>query len=157
MNSRVVTIVVGLIILVLGLAGLLYPERVLGFLGFTVLNPSSAAAALGEVRATYGGLFVVMGIFTVLAAMDPVAYRSRLLFIGFLWIGAGLGRLFGVFVDGNPGVFGWVGVMFELIMGGALVGASQAAPIAAVTATPTYQPTPTSPIAGAPPVPPPPL
>src|SRR5438105_2043188 len=96
MNSRIVTIIVGLIILALGFAGLLYPDRVMGVLGFSILNTSHAAAALGEIRATYGGIFVVMGAYTLLAALDPAANGGRLLFIGAMWLGAGAGRLVGV-------------------------------------------------------------
>ena len=139
----------------LGIAGLIYPERVLGLLGFTVFNASHAAAAYGEVRATYGGLFIVMGIFTVMAAMDPGANRSRLLFVGLLWLGACAGRFFGVFVDGNPGLFGWLAIAFELAVGGALCLASQAAP-EPVVVTPVTPPRYDEPshVATAPPVPP---
>jgi hypothetical protein len=127
MNPRVTAAIAGTIILLLGLAALFYPERVLGMLGFSILNPSHAAGALGEVRATYGGVFSVMGLFTLLAAMNPAAHRARLLFVGLLWLGASGGRLVGVFVDGNPGLFGWGAVVFELLLGGALVLASQSA------------------------------
>jgi len=121
MNPRITTAVIGIVILGLGAAGLVYPDRVMGLLGFAVLNPAHAAAALGEVRATYGGLFVVMGIYALLAASNPFAQRGRLLFIGLLWLGACAGRLIGISVDGNPGLPGWVGVIFELIVGGTLV------------------------------------
>ncbi len=121
-------IVVGIIIFALGLAGLLYPERVMGLLGFTVLNTAKASGVLGEVRATYGGLFVVMGVYTLLAALDPAAHRARVMFIGMLWLGACGGRLIGAYVDGNPGLPGWIGVVFELIMGGALVATSFSPP-----------------------------
>jgi hypothetical protein len=56
-----------------------------------------------------------------------VANRPRLRFIGFLWLGAAAGRLFGVYADGNPGLPGWLAIAFELVMGGALVVAAQAA------------------------------
>jgi hypothetical protein len=154
MNPRVTAIVAGLIMIALGTAGLLYPERVLGLLGFTVFNASHAAAAYGEVRATYGGLFLVMGVFTLMAAMDPAANRARLLFVGLLWLGACAGRLFGVFVDGNPGLFGWLAIVFELAVGGALCLASQSVPepvVRTTVTTPRYdQPG----ITTAPPVPP---
>ncbi len=136
MNPRLTAIVAGLIMIGLGMAGLLYPDRVLGLLGFNVPIASHIAAAYGEVRATYGGLFLVAGIFTALAAMDPVANRSRLLFVGLLWLGACGGRLFGVFVDGNPGLFGWLSVAFELAVGGALCIASQSTPAPAQVAEP---------------------
>jgi Domain of unknown function (DUF4345) len=127
MNPRPTAAIAGTIILLLGLAALVYPQRVIGFLGYAVMSPSDAAAVLGEVRATYGGLFAVMGLFTLIAAANPVANRSRLLFVGLLWLGACGGRLVGVFVDGNPGIFGWGALAFELVVGGALVIASQAA------------------------------
>jgi hypothetical protein len=127
MNPRLATTVVGTIMIVLGLAGLLYPERVMGVLGFVIASPAHASATLGEVRATYGGIFLVMGVYTLLAAFEPGRHRARLLLIGLLWLGAFGGRLLGVFTDGNPGVAGWLALVFELVMGGALVLASQTA------------------------------
>jgi len=145
MNPRVTTIVVGTIILILGLAGLFYPDRVMGLLGFLPANASHAAAVFGEVRATYGGIFVVMGVFTLLAARDPAAQRGRLLFIGLMWLGACSGRLLSVSIDGNPGVPGWVTAVFELFMGGALLSAalmSSAEPSAASAPSFTAPPPP---------------
>jgi hypothetical protein len=121
MRRRLPALVPGVIILLLGAAGLFYPERVLGLLGFTVQNASHAAAALGEVRATYGGIFLVMGVYTLVAAADPPRYRGRLVFVALLWLGACAGRLFGVWVDGNPGLPGWLAVAFEAAIGGALL------------------------------------
>ena len=145
MNPRVVAIVAGVITTALGLAGLLYPDRVMGVLGFAILNSANTAAVMGEVRATYGGLFVVLGVYTFLSAMDPAAQRSRLLFIGLLWLGACAGRLLGVNINGNPGLPGWVAVALELVVGGALVAASLIARPAAASLpgpTPAAQPAP---------------
>jgi len=140
MNPRVTTIVTGIIITGLGMAGLLYPDRVMGLLGFAVLNTTQSAAVLGEVRATYGGLFVVMGLWVLLGAFDPVAHRARIQFAGLLWLGACAGRLFGVYLDGSPGIPGWVAAAGELVVGSLLVavpwmkpggGAPAAAPVSA--------------------------
>jgi len=121
MNPRVTAAIVGVLTLGLGLAGLLYPTRVMGLLGFTIVNASQAAAALGEVRAVYGGLFVVIGVYTLLAAMRPAVPRARILFIGLMWLGVCGGRLLGASIDGNPGLFGWLYAAIELLMGGSLV------------------------------------
>jgi len=129
MTPRVTAILVGFVILLLGAAGLLYPERMLGLLGFAVQNPSHVAAALGEVRATYGGLFLVMGLAALLGAFDPVAHRGRLRLIGLLWLGAAAGRLLSVYIDGHPGLPGWGAAIFELLMGGALLVAAERAPV----------------------------
>ena len=160
MSPRVSTILVGLVIVALGVAGLVYPERVLGILGLAYANPSHAAAALGEIRATYGGIFLVMGVATLLAAMEPTAYRGRLLFVGLLWLGACAGRLFGVYVDGNPGLPGWGAAALELVVGGALVIVAQSTPAVATPALERavreaehgYEPAPAPPVA--PPTPP---
>ena len=141
MNPRVVAIITGVITTALGLAGLLYPDRVMGVLGFAILNTSNVAAVMGEIRATYGGIFVVLGVYTLLSSMDPAAHRSRLMFIGLLWLGACAGRLLGVDINGNPGLPGWLAGAFELLMGGALLAASLTARPAAV-ATPRSIPAP---------------
>jgi drug/metabolite transporter superfamily protein YnfA len=141
-SPRVATVVVGVVSVVLGLAGLVYPERVIGLLGFTVQNASHTAAALGEVRATYGGIFLVLGVFTLMAAPSPWNHRSRLVFLALIWLGACTARLFGVWVDGNPGLPGWAPAMFEVLMGGTLLFASQAsAPPAVVSAPATMSTT----------------
>jgi hypothetical protein len=131
MNPRITTTVCGLISLILGVLALFYPEFVMArVLGFAVDESFSANFVHGEVRAAYGGLFSVMGVATVLAAMDPVANRTRILFVGLLWLGACGGRLFGVFVDGSPGLWGWLSAAFELVVGGTLVAAAMGAPTA---------------------------
>ena len=127
MIARAITLTTGIIILLMGLGALFYPERVMGMLGFMVVNASDAAAVLGEVRATYGGIFTVMGVAVLLAAMNPAANRGRLVAIALLWLGACGGRLLGVTVDGNPGVFGWLAVVFEAVMGSSLLLAAQRA------------------------------
>lgn len=147
MNPRVVAIITGTITTAFGLAGLLYPDRVMGLLGFAILNPANAAAVMGEVRAMYGGIFVVLGVYTLLIALDPAAQRSRLMFIGLLWLGACAGRLLGVNINGNPGLPGWGAAAFELLMGGALVAASAIARSgeAAISRPPSVlQPTPSA-------------
>jgi hypothetical protein len=58
--------------------GLLDPALILGVTGLSIADPSAPAYQLGEIRAVYGGLFAVVGIFTLLSAIDPVASRSRL-------------------------------------------------------------------------------
>jgi len=90
MTPRVTAILVGFVILLLGAAGLLYPERMLGLLGFAVQNPSHAAAALGEVRATYGGLFLVMGLAALLRLAS--AEEVEMLRAGLHTVRAGIRR-----------------------------------------------------------------
>lgn len=74
-----------------------------------------------------------------------------LLLIGLLWLGACAGRLVGVNVDGNPGLWGWVAGGMELVFGGSLVTASLTAhPEAPVLPGPAPAPQ-TTPSVSAPP------
>jgi hypothetical protein len=66
--------------------------------------------------------------------------------IGLLWVGACLGRLYGVVVDGTPGAWGWISAAFEAVIGGMLVIVSQMTPETPVAARTTYTPPPPPPM-----------
>ena len=121
MNPRVVAGVLGAITLLMGLYGLASPAGVLGFVGFAPMTPTEPALAYGEARAVYGGLFTVLGAFTLWGAIDPAGKRSALLMAGLLWLGLCAGRAIGISIDGNPGILGWVFLVFEAAFGMALV------------------------------------
>lgn len=135
MNARIVVAVVGVITLLMGICGLFRPEWVMNFVGYDVASNASKTLVHGEVRAVYGGMLIVAAVFTMLSAPDPREHQGRLLLLGLLWIGAGAGRLFGVFADGNPGLFGWLSLALELGGGAALILASQTAGRASVPTT----------------------
>jgi len=128
MNPKILVGVIGAFTVLLGVLGLFYPTQAMQIVGFGYTNPQNLPGTHGEVRAVYGGMVLVAGIFTLLSAPDPRANQGRLLLIGLLWIGACSGRMLGVFIDGNPGVIGWLSAVVEIVGGGALIFASQTAP-----------------------------
>ena len=141
MNPRITTSVIGVLTTVMGMLALLYPAMVMHeVLGYAVDPGFSANFVLGEVRAAYGGVFTVLGIYTILAAMDPATNRGRILMIGLIWVGACLGRLYGVVVEGSPGWWGWLSAAFEAVVGGMLVAVSQMTPETPVVTRTTYTP-----------------
>src|SRR5262249_52400210 len=141
MNPRVITALSGIFILGLGAVGLLYPDKAMGLLGYAVAPGALPAAVLGEVRATYGGLFVAMGVFTLLSAFDPAAHRGRLTLISCLWLGAALGRLLAVSINGSPGLFGWLSLVSEILVGVLLLSAAWLpAREPAALSVPAYEP-----------------
>lgn len=129
MNPKIATAAVGAFTLLIGLTALFFTDFVMAHvLGFAV-DPSWAATTVhGEVRAAYGGLLTVAGIFTLLAASDPSAHRDRLFLLGFLWIGACSARFYSAFVEGNPGILGWLSAVFELGMGAVLIVSARSRP-----------------------------
>jgi hypothetical protein len=115
MSTRFLVGAAGLVFLALGIAGLLNPVWVMDLVGYPSSSPTSLV--LGEVRGIYGGLFAVMGLFTMVAAANPAAHRGALLLVGLLWLGVCAGRLVGVYLDGDPGLPGWIAVGFESFFG----------------------------------------
>jgi hypothetical protein len=127
MSTRFLTGLAGIVFLALGLTGLVNPRWVMDFVGYA---PSESPLALGEIRGLYGGLFAVMGLFTIVAAAKPGAHRSALLLIGLLWFGVCAGRLAGAYLDGSPGLPGWIAAAFEFLAGVLLTAVSRSAPTA---------------------------
>ena len=121
MNPRITAGVLGAITLLMGLVALFTPDRTMAFVGFAPSTEANRLLAYGETRAVYGGLFTVLGAFTMWGAIDPAGKRAALLMAGLLWLGLCIGRLIGVSIDGNPGLFGWIAVLWEGSFGSALV------------------------------------
>jgi hypothetical protein len=126
MNPRVIVALVGGFTAAIGLAAALYPAPVMHFIGYEVGSNASASFLLGEFRGVYGGLMIAAGVATLLSMPAPRANSGRLMLIAMLWVGVGLGRLFGAFLDGNPGIFGWLSMLIELGGAGLLIFAAQA-------------------------------
>jgi hypothetical protein len=122
MNGRVVTASIGILTLVFGGYAMAYPERMLAWAGLDVLA-ANRAAGLVEARAIYGGLFLVMGIFTLWAATSPRNHRRELLLIACLWLGLFGGRMVGVSIEGSPGLLNTLGAVLELVVGCLLLAA----------------------------------
>jgi len=121
MSSRTIVALVGALLVGMALGGLFNPGLVLWWLGLSIANSTAPAFPLGEVRAVYGGLFAVIGIFTMISAIDPAANRGRLVALGCCWLGLGGGRLLGAMVDGDPGLWGWAFIVLELGAGALVV------------------------------------
>jgi uncharacterized protein DUF4345 len=130
MTSRTAAVIVGVLTVGLGLYGLLSPDGVLRMVGFAPLVPTEPARALGEARAVYGGLFTVLGAFTLWGAVDPGAKRTVLLMAGLLWLGLFAGRALGASLDGSPGVMGWIALVVEGTVGAVVLWSALSAPAA---------------------------
>lgn len=95
-----------------GLFGLLMPEQVSALTGLEATTPS----AMAEFRGTFGGAFLVMGLFPLLVK-NPKSY----LLAGLFWWGAAAGRVLSLFADAgfsDPKNFGGLGieVLFGLLL-----------------------------------------
>lgn len=123
MNPQIFVALVGLVTLVLGAVGLAYPAQVMPFANLMPLVPTDPASAYGEIRGVYGGQLIALGAFTLWAATNPWRHRTVLTVVGTVWLSVFTGRMFGVAVDGSPGLVGWGNAALELVAAGVLLGA----------------------------------
>jgi hypothetical protein len=87
---------------------------------FTGLNASNKTA-FAEFRATFGGMFVVMGLIPLLTNDEPLAYFMA----GLVWLGAAVGRVVSIILDkGFSEPKNVAGVAFEAAFGLLLLAGS---------------------------------
>ena len=98
-----------------GLFGLLFPAKIARLVGLT----AKTKAGSSEFRATYGGVWLAMGI-ALLAIDQPVAYTI----VGIAWLGAALGRLFSIIIDKSSTQQNWTAFVIEIIGAGLLLAGS---------------------------------
>jgi hypothetical protein len=122
MSGRGMTAFIGVITVAMGVVGLAYPLHVMDWVGFSPLMTKPNAGTV-EARAIYGGLFLVLGVFTLWAATNPRAHRRELLLIACLWLGLFGGRMVGVSIEGSPGLLNTLGAVFEVVVGCLLLAA----------------------------------
>jgi hypothetical protein len=96
----------------LGLMGLFTPTRAAAFVNVEPIG----LVGKSEIRATYGGLFVGLGLVCLVTQLG-----GAFLAAGFAWVGAAAGRLFSVAVDGSRSPMNLGGIVFELAIGGLLL------------------------------------
>lgn len=96
----------------LGALGLLNPS---GAQKFTGVGPS-AREGISEVRATYGGFFLALGVMALMV-QEPLVFMT----IGFAWCGAAAARLLSLFVDSVWTPKNISGVLFEAAIGAAFL------------------------------------
>ncbi|MBU6283932.1 DUF4345 family protein [bacterium] len=98
----------------LGLNGLLRPAATAEFTSMAPVGRTGVS----EIRATYGGLFLALGLFA-LGTGSPVAFRA----LGCGWLGAALGRVASIVVDRSREPRNFGAVAFEAAIAALLLAA----------------------------------
>jgi len=94
-----------------GVESLLNPQAVLAQVGIVLDNPS----ALSSMRAVYGGLHLVFGLYCLFGIFKNP--ESPLVFVILYTLGFTIGRISGILVDGTPNSFVATWLITEIISG----------------------------------------
>lgn len=92
----------------MGCIGLFAPKRASALVGLE----ATTEAGRSEFRASYGGLFVALGL-VPLVTMAPAAFAVA----GTAWLLTGVGRIVSILVDRASTPTNWAGVAFEAVLG----------------------------------------
>ena len=95
-----------------GAFGFLAPRYTLGALD---LATTASTMGLSEMRASVGGLFVVMGLYALVTQQ-----KEAFFFIGIAYVGAALGRVVSIVLDNPPmikvAVFGGIEIALAAVI-----------------------------------------
>ena len=97
--GRIVLIVMGILWVLFGVLGLISPAVVVGGLGIEL----PTADAVTDVRAIYGGLQIGIGLYFFYCSRSAELIRPGLIALALIAAGFGVGRSFGILVDGARG------------------------------------------------------
>ncbi|MFN7858068.1 MAG: DUF4345 family protein [Acidovorax sp.] len=96
----------------LGLFGLFFPDKAAAFVSISPVGLNGRS----EIRATYGGLFLALGVWCM-AEQAPAVIMGA----GVAWLGACLGRVYSAFRDRNADIKNVGGFALEAGLGTLLV------------------------------------
>ena len=116
----VVRIFLGLSVLIwlpYGVYCLLAPHALAASAGLTAVS----ATGTTELRAMYGGLQMAIGLLAAFALFRGSLRPAALVALGFLTLGLGTGRLFGMALDGDVSQYSGFALVFEFASAAAAV------------------------------------
>lgn len=109
--AQICLAVAGLAFLIVGIGHLIVP--------LTMVEPMNiqlrGTNAFNEIRANYGGMHSLMGVYFLLGVFVTKSREAALVTLAIFTSGLVLGRLVSVAVDGVPGTFIWLMLVGELI------------------------------------------
>lgn len=109
MNILQILQYIGCILTVLvGAYALISPKSAANFTGLT----PQGGRGVTEIRVILGMLFIVAGLFPILAA-SAVAFQM----LGYIYFFVGIARLISIFVDKSGNQSNWFSVAFEIVFG----------------------------------------
>ena len=109
--GRIVLYVAALMSLATGVSYLVSPQGMATAAGFGDLQPGG----MTDVRATYGGFQIGMGLFLVWTALDPDRIRSGLLLTLLVFGALASSRAIGLALDASLNAFHQLGILFEVV------------------------------------------
>ena len=108
-----------LVFLLYGIGFLVLPEALSRFVADT--GPQTVSGIV-DMRATYGGMSVAVGVLLLVLAFRPETVRTGLLGVLLLMLCMAGGRILGMLLDGAGNPMMWIYLALELVMAAVALG-----------------------------------
>ena len=109
MKEKIFLVLVGLIFIGLGTYSLVQPVDAVSIFEITLIEVSS----INEVRANYGGMHLLLGLFFLYGAVAMRFQDAAILVVALFTGGLVLGRLVSLVLDGSPNEAVWALLIVE--------------------------------------------
>ena len=110
--DKILVILTAAIFFVYGLIFVLFPIGMLQIIVQVSLNTSSG---ITDIRATYGGMSIAIGVILYLLATNESTLRVGLISVSILMLSMAFGRVIGMVLDGSPNLFMYIYLALELM------------------------------------------
>lgn len=111
--SKLIVTLTAVVFVVYGIGFVLFPVEILQTItGHSVAVP----AGITDIRATYGGMSIGVGIILYLLVREAGTIRLALVSVVVIMITMAAGRSYGMLVDGEPTVFMYLYLALEIIV-----------------------------------------
>ncbi len=107
--------ITGLFFVVYGIAFTLLPVEMAKLV---VGGSPDTASGIIDMRATYGGMSIAVGVVILMLGLRPGMLSTGLLIIAVVLLGLATGRIVGIVMDGNPNTVMYAYLVAELVGGG---------------------------------------
>ena len=110
-KEKIFLVLVGLIFVGLGIYNLVQPVDAVAIFEIVLIKVSS----INEIRANYGGMHLLIGLFFIYGALSLRFQDAALLVVALFTGGLVLGRLISLVLDGSPNETIWVLLIVEAV------------------------------------------
>lgn len=111
--GKLVVLLTAAIFFIYGLLFIVFPAETFKYVTGGAVSSTSGVT---DMRATYGGMSVGVGVILCILGMNQKTIKLGLVSVSVLMLGMAAGRLIGIVYDGNPNTYMYVYLALELIV-----------------------------------------
>lgn len=111
--SKILVLITAAVFVVYGIGFVIIPEVLSELVTGSV---PATTSGLIDMRATYGGALIAIGVLLAVLASNPLWLKPGLIGVLLAMLGMASGRVYGMLIDGSPNQMMWLFLGLELVV-----------------------------------------